>query len=203
MKNSTYAHRGAAFESFIRFANRMYARHGIAVIEKLPTEFIPLRNSYGQISGAKVEGKSKVDFIGRFRRYPIAVEAKNTNADSIRFDRVEPHQAEYMDLFTAETGTIGLVLVSFNLNRVFAIPWSFWGAAYETRVRQNDKQTRRTVNAHGQSWEIPLKFSVRADELNPEWEVDGNSGRYGLHYLEKAESYVTILGETRTNKQGE
>lgn len=191
MKDRSYANRGVAFEEFIRFANERYAHKKVAVIEKLPTEWIPLRNSSGKICGAKVERRSKVDFIGRYKSYPIAIEAKNSNEDSIRFDRVEPHQAEYMDDFTAEGGTIGLVLVSFNLKRFFVIPWVFWQAAYDARVTRNDRTTPVTVSAFGETWTIPKKVSVRADELLPEWEVPNHDYEFGIHYLRAAEKYIT------------
>lgn len=191
MKNRSYANRGAPFEEYIRFANSYYARDQLAIIEKLPTEFIPLRNARGQVCSVKVEHKSKVDFIGRFKQYPIAIEAKNTNEDSIRFDRVEPHQADYMDAFTAQQGTIGLVLVSFNLERFFAVPWAFWGYAYDLRVRRNDKSTTINLHAFGQEWAVPQKYSVRMDELNPEWEIPSGGTAYGLDYLRNAEKYIT------------
>lgn len=190
MKDRRYANRGAALEDFIRFANTRYAQKQIAIIEKLPTEFIPLRNGTGQICSAKVEHKSKVDFIGRYRQYPIAIEAKNTNDNSIRFDRVEPHQAAYMDAFTAQPGTIGLVLVSFNLQKFYAVPWAFWGAAYDLRVRRGDKTTPATIKAHDEEWIIPQKFSARIEEMSPTWQISGNDRTFGLHYLEKAEKYI-------------
>lgn len=191
MKNRSYANRGQPFEEYIRFANSYYVRDRLAIIEKLPTEFIPLRNARGQVCSVKVEHKSKVDFIGRFKQYPIAIEAKNTNEDSIRFDRVEPHQADYMDAFTAQQGTIGLVLVSFNLERFFAVPWAFWGYAYDLRVRRNDKSTTINLHAFGQEWAVPKKYSVRMDELNPEWEIPSGGTAYGLDYLRNAEKYIT------------
>lgn len=191
MKNRSYANRGQPFEEYIRFANSYYARDRLAIIEKLPTEFIPLRNARGQVCSVKVEHKSKVDFIGRFKQYPIAIEAKNTNEDSIRFDRVEPHQADYMDAFTAQQGTIGLVLVSFNLERFFAVPWAFWGYAYDLRVRRNDRVTTVNLHAFGQEWAVPKKYSVRMDELNPEWEIPSGGTAYGLDYLRNAEKYIT------------
>lgn len=191
MKDRRYANRGAAFEEFLRFANDRYAHKKVAIVEKLPTEFLPLRNGSGKICGAKVEHKSKVDFIGRYKNIPIAIEAKNTNEDSIRFDRIEPHQAEYMDQFTEELGTIGLVVVSFNLKRFFVIPWAFWSMAYEYRVRRNDRTTPVTVSAFGQTWDIPQKFSVRVDELHPSWEIPNHDYTYGLHYLQPAEKYIT------------
>lgn len=191
MKSRSHANRGAPFEEFLRFANERYAKRQIAVIEKLPTEFIPLRNSSGKICGAKVEHKSKVDFIGRYQHYPIAIEAKNSNEDNIRFDAIQPHQADYMDAFTEQPGTIGLVLVSFNLKRFFVVPWAFWSMAYEYRVRRNDRNTPVTVSAFGQTWTIPKKFSVRIDELLPSWEIPNHDYTYGLHYLHQVERYIT------------
>jgi recombination protein U len=191
MKDFRYANRGAAFEDIIRFANTRYVKSGIAVIEKLPTEFIPLRNSSGKICSAKVEHKSKVDFIGRYKSFPIAVEAKNSKTDSIRFDRVEPHQADYMDVFTAQPGTIGFVLISFDLDRFYAVPWAFWGAAYDIRVRRNDRSRSVDIQAFGQQWRVPPKFSVREEELLPEWRVPSNDRKYGLHYLINAEKYIS------------
>lgn len=191
MKDRRYANRGAALESYVRYANNQYARKKVAMIEKLPTEFIPLRNGSGQIYSAKVEHKSTVDFLGRYKSFPIAIEAKATNVDAIRFDRIEPHQADYMDAFTAQPGTIGLVLISFHFDRFFAIPWAFWGAAYDLRVRQGHRSVSKTIKAHGDEWTIPHKFSVRIEDLSPTWEVSGDDGAYGLHYLINADKYVT------------
>lgn len=199
MKDRSYANRGQALEEFIRFANDRYAHKKIATIEKLPTEWIPLRNRSGKICGAKVERKSKVDFIGRYKHYPIAIEAKNSNEDNIRFDELQPHQADYMDQFVEEQGTIGLVLVSFSLKRFYAIPWAFWSAAYETRVRRNDRTKPVTVTAYGQTWTVPPKFSVRADELLHEWEIPNHDYDFGIHYLRDAENYITPQNENPEN----
>lgn len=191
MKDRRMANRGQPFEEFLRFANDRYRQRKIAVIEKLPTEFIPLRDRTGKIHSVKVEHKSKVDFIGRYKHYPIAIEAKNSNDPTIRWDRVEEHQADYMDEFTEQPGTIGLVLVSFNLKRFFAIPWAFWKAAYDARVRRGDRTATVTVEAFGQTWEVPKKNSVRIEELNPAWEIPNHDFTFGLHYLAKAEEYIT------------
>lgn len=192
MKDYRQANRGQPLEMFIRFANDQYRRNKIASIEKLPTEFIPLRDAKGKIVNVKVEHKSKVDFIGRYRSIPIAIEAKSTSEDSIRFDCVEPHQADYMDEFTEEPGTIGLVVVSFSLQRFYAIPWAFWKAAYNARVRPGATRTAPvTVKAFGQTWDVPRKFSVREEELNPLWRVPDHHQHFGLHYLANATSYIT------------
>lgn len=193
MKNRSYANRGKAFEDLIRYANIRYARQKIALIQKVPTEFIPLRNFKGQVCGVKVEHKSTVDFIGRYRHYPIAIEAKNTNSDSIRFDEVQPHQAEYMDRWTEQPGTIGFILVSFNLETFFAVPWTFWGAAYDLRVRRGNRTATQRVHAFGEEWDVPKKFSARIEDMNPTWQVPGRSNANGFDYLKNAEKYVISL----------
>ena len=190
MKDRSHANRGKALEDFIRFANTRYEKSEIALIDKLPTEFIPLRNARGMVYSVKVEHKSKVDFIGRYKQYPIAIEAKNTGTQSISFDRVEPHQAAYMNKFTSYPGTIGLVLVSFNLERFFAVPWTFWEAAYDVRVRRDDRTSSVRVSAFGEEWDVPTKKSVRMEELKPEWEVSGRDTVYGLHFLQNVEKYI-------------
>ena len=190
MKDYRYANRGRSFEEFIRYANGRYERRQEAMVQKIPTEFIPLRDRNGKVYSVKVEHKSTVDYIGRYKQYPIAMEAKNTNADTIRWDAVQPHQAEFLDKFTKQPGTIGLVLVSFNLRYFYAIPWAFWGAAYDLRIRKNDSKTRRIITAHGQEWEIPQKKSCRIGDLLPIWQISGNDPDYGLNFLQNAKKYV-------------
>lgn len=191
MKSRSHANRGQPFEELLRFANQRYAVWKLAAIEKMPTEFLPIRDRNGKVVGAKVEQKSKVDFIGRYKHYPIAIEAKHSEEPSIRFDRIEPHQADYMDSFTEEPGTIGLVLLSFSSKHYFAIPWAFWKAAYDIRVRKNDRTTPLSVTAHGMTWHIPRKASVRMDELHALWEVPPHDFTFGLHYLRNVEKYIT------------
>lgn len=199
MKNRSYANRGQPFEELLRVANERYAQRKIAVVEKLPTEFIPLRDARGKVCGVKVEHKSKVDFIGRYKHIPIAIEAKHTNDNTIRFDAVAEHQADYMDAFTEEPGTIGLVVVSFGLKRFFAIPWAHWKAAYDARVRPTgDSKAPVSVSAFGVDWTIPKKKSVRIDEIPPEFEIP-----IGLHYLKTADRYITPQYPTATEKNAE
>lgn len=192
MKDRSYANRGAALEEFLKFANDRYRHKKLAHIEKLCTEFIPLRNRAGKIVGCKVEHQASFDFLGRYKNIPIAIEAKNSNDMTIRWDRIEENQANDMDSFTAEPGTIGLVVVSFGLHRFFAIPWVFWQAAYNARVRPGSSRTTPvTITAYGQTWTVPQKNSVRAEELLPEWEIPNHDYTFGIHYLKDAEKYIT------------
>lgn len=187
----SYANRGKEFEGLIRFANERYKQQKLACIEKMATEFIPIRSKKTrEINAVKVEHKATVDFLGRYKTIPIAIEAKSTFQDNIRFDEVQPHQADYMDDFTIP-GTIGLVVVCFNLQHYYVIPWAFWQAAYNARVRHGRTRTTPcTVEAFGQTWEVPRKFSVRMDELNPAWKMSEEDVLYGFNYLKDIEKYI-------------
>ncbi|MBQ9168884.1 MAG: Holliday junction resolvase RecU [Oscillospiraceae bacterium] len=194
MKDFRQANRGKTFEGFLQFANNAYRREGTALIEKQYVEMLPIRDGRGKIVACKVGEKSTVDYIGRLHNHPIAIEAKNTKNAAIRFHAVEDHQARYLEEFTARGAGIGLVLVSFDLERYFAVPAIFWLAArkaWETARRKgNRKATPLTITAYGQTWTTTGKGSVRPEELLPDWECFRHH-KYGLHYLENAEKYIS------------
>lgn len=186
----SYANRGMEFEGLIKFANERYKQQKLACIEKQATAWLPIRNEAGKIVKAKVKEKASVDFMGRYKHIPIAIEAKSTFEDSIRFDEVQSHQADFMDDFSVP-GTIGLVVVCFNLQHYYVIPWAHWQAAYNARVRPGRTRTTPcTVKAFGQTWEVPRKFSVRMDELNPAWKLSDETVSYGFDYLRDIEKYI-------------
>lgn len=186
MKDYTKANRGKPFEDFLKFAHSSYQRSGIACVHKVPTEFIPLRDGTGRIVNCKVEEKSCVDYLGRYRNVPVAVEAKHEEGKRIAFSRVEPHQAEYMDDYTKDPEAAGIVIVSFSLRRFFAVPWIFWKAArdaWEQKPRNSTKSEKRTVKAYGWEWETPGMASASPEQFHPDWEIK-TGGSSGLPYLE-------------------
>jgi recombination protein U len=179
MKTS-YANRGLQFEELINLANQRYQTSGKACIHKVPTEFIPLRNAYGRVTGVKVEHKSCVDYLGRYENIPVAIEAKHTSSDRIDFKRVEPHQASFLDDWCSNTGAIGLILVSFSYVKFYAIPWPFWKAARDD-WETNGKRTRsRKIKAYKWTWTTPGMASTSSLQLLPQWEI---TGQYGFSYL--------------------
>lgn len=111
---NTFANRGRDFEDFVIQVNDLYTRSGKAVVYKVPTEFLPIRDSTGQIKSCKVEHKSCVDFLGRYNSIPVAVETKQTHTGRIDFDAVQPHQAAFLDAWTTDKA-VGMILVSFGL----------------------------------------------------------------------------------------
>lgn len=182
MRSASHANRGQPFEDFLAFVHDRYQYTGTACVHKVPTEFIPLRDASGKVCNAKVEHKSCVDYLGRYKSIPVAVEAKHTEDDRISFSRVEPHQANYMDDFCRDDGAVGIVLVSFRLQRFFAVPWQFWKEARNTWNAGHNKAST-PVNAYGWFWDTPGMASVSVEQLLPEWEIK-TGGTCGLPYLE-------------------
>lgn len=177
-----YGNRGMTLESLITYVNKRYREIGIGVIEKQHTHFMPIRNGKGEIVSCKVEEKATVDFMGRLGKTPIAIETKHTKIKNIRFDTVQDHQARFLDDFTQDNAGIGLVVISYNLNTFYAIPWAFWREAREAWIK--DPKSKRTVEFDGEIWTTPGKASVTEAELLPSWEVE-MGGKYGLDYLRR------------------
>lgn len=146
---NTFANRGRDLEDFVIQVNDLYTRSGKAVVYKVPTEFLPIRDSTGQIKSCKVEHKSCVDFLGRYNSIPVAVETKQTHTGRIDFDAVQPHQAAFLDAWTTDKA-VGMILVSFGLRRFFAVPWPFWRAARNTWAAQKGTaKKKRTAHRDG------------------------------------------------------
>ncbi len=187
IKNPSKANRGKPFEDFLKHVHQQYQQARVACVHKVPTEFIPIRDYTGKIVGCKVEEKSCVDYLGRYRGIPVAVEAKHESGNRIAFDRVEPHQAAYMDDYISDPNAVGIVIVSFSLQRFFAVPWEFWKAAREAWICKSNPKARKceqvTVNARGFTWTTPGMASAAADDFLPEWEIKPG-GMSRLPYLE-------------------
>lgn len=188
---TVYANRGMTFESYIEYSNARYRANGLGVVVKQPTPFKPIRNRQGKVVSCKVEQKGTVDYLGRYLAIPVAIEAKHTSTDRIRFDAVQDHQAAFLDDFLGLHGEgFGAVLVSFKMERFYLVPWKVWKEPRE--LWKNSRGSKAIINYHGMRWETTGKASVSADELLPEWEVKQNS-KYGLAYLSKIDTYCNLV----------
>lgn len=183
-RRNTYANRGRTFEDLLELANARYqAADGLACVHKVPTEFLPIRDARGNVVSCKVEEKSCVDYLGRYYNIPVAIEAKHTEGGRIQFDRVEPHQADYMDDYCKSPGAVGLVVVSFNMRRFFAVPWPFWKEARAVWLAGHQRGASAPVTAYGWFWDTPGMASVSPEQLLPEWEIPCG-GPFVLPYLD-------------------
>lgn len=186
MRDFSKANRGMSLEEFISYSNESYRRDGVAVVWKVPTAFKPIRNAHGQVVSCKVDKKSCVDYLGRVGTVPLAIEAKETQDTKIQFNRVEDHQADFLDSYLGRNEAICLVVVSFSLNSFYAVPWPFWKEARnawkEVQKRGMRRAEKITITYNGQTWTTPGRASVKESEMLPEWKVE-TGGRYGLDYL--------------------
>lgn len=181
------------FETYIEYANQRYRSAGLAMVEKQHTKILPIRDGRGKIVRCKWEEKATVDFMGRYKNIPVAIEAKHTSGNRINFSEVKDHQARFLNDFTAGNYGFGAVLVSFNLERFFLVPWIFWDVGREAWIKSRGKEPGRAVS-YGAIWQAPKKASVSADELHPGWEVKPNN-KYILPYLSKIDTYLGIQND--------
>lgn len=159
-----YANRGRTFEEYIEYSNRHYESGGDGLIFKQHTHFLPIRDRRGKVVSCKVDQKAICDYVGIFHGKAVAIEAKETQKGNIRFDAVQPHQADFLERFE-RLGGKAFVVVSFDFKRFFCIPWNYWYAWYM-------KHTHNISNiAAVYDWPVPDKKSVRIEDLLPEWEV--------------------------------
>lgn len=117
---------GAAFEKLIEASCEVYKRRGLAYIEKTPE---PMRT----ISGADRQGKFKAiytaaaqpDYKGTLSGgRAVVFEAKHTDSDTMKQERVTPAQAEALSMHYT-LGALCFVLISIK-DRCFVIPWHEW-----------------------------------------------------------------------------
>lgn len=185
-KNTNYGNRGMALEEIIKYSIEHYQYREEAIIAKVPTEFIPIRNAFGKVTDVKVEHKSIVDFIGHYKGIPVAFEAKNTNTNRIYYTAVQPHQAAFLDKWHKQ-GCAAFVVVAFNkLHDFYRIPWYFWKANMK-----NDKRQRGTpiivkiMGADGNiiEWKTSGKASFAPQELPDFWRIKADNV-YRLPFLD-------------------
>jgi recombination protein U len=124
-----YANRGKAFENLIILANESYRQNRIAVIHKVPTEWLPIRGQNKKIASAKVDKKASVDFLGHIKgasnSLPIAFDAKEVSkGNRWPLNCLEEHQFEYLK-DCALTGAVSFVLIGFwQYQRFFILPFN-------------------------------------------------------------------------------
>lgn len=167
----THANRGRALEETIIYINDRYLARRVAVINKIPTPWIPKRGKSGNIEDAFVKEKSTVDFTGNYQGIPVAFDTKETKNKSISVNALQNHQAEFLSNWSL-TGGISFILVGFgDMKNTFIVPWSFWEKWKDDYF--NGGPASMKISDLPSEWNIPL------------------GGYYGLDYLK---TVATIYG---------
>jgi recombination protein U len=104
----------------VRHTNEAYKRKGMALIDKIPTEWQIVRGAKGQIINAFPVRKSSVDFVGLAEAFPIAFDCKSTkNKTRFPLSNIESHQIEWLKRWKRQGG-LSFFLVHFQqLNKTY------------------------------------------------------------------------------------
>jgi len=134
----SHANRGMGLENIIIGANRQYKSKGVAIVEKMPTPWIPQRNGSGKLVSCIVKEKACVDFVGIYQGTPLAFDAKESKVARIDLKRVEAHQGDFLSDWEKHGG-VSFVLVELLGNRRFMVPWALWDMRKKVRADGNCK----------------------------------------------------------------
>lgn len=120
----SHANRGRSLERLIEISNAAYRRQGRAVVHKVPTAWMPLRNGSGRIVSAKVEQKATVDFLGVLAGgRAVAFDAKE-NREETRFplDARWAHEVQFIRDEMAVGGIGFLIIEQVPQDRIYLLP---------------------------------------------------------------------------------
>lgn len=118
---------GEHFEAMIEASLIWYKLRGVADIEKTPEPMKQLSkpNKKGQFLACYTKA-AQPDFKGTLSGgRSIVFEAKHTDTDRMKYDRVTKEQRERLE-FHHNLGAVAFVLVGFGLQDVYRIPWEVW-----------------------------------------------------------------------------
>lgn len=110
---NSYANRGQPFEMMINLVNQVYARDGIALINKRPTPVKVLQSKGNKVISGYFEEKSTVDYDGIYNGQAITFEAKSVSGKRFDLKNVALHQIEYLER-AKKHGAISFLLIELR-----------------------------------------------------------------------------------------
>lgn len=117
---------GEHFEALIEMACNRYKNAGVAFIEKTPEATKPIRPLKGGQFVTCFTKQAQPDFKGTIKPgRAVVFEAKHTASGRIEQNRVTDEQAKALTIHH-ELGAAVFVLVSFNLDTFYRVPWTVW-----------------------------------------------------------------------------
>lgn len=117
---------GAAFEKLIEVSCEVYKNRKLAYIEKTPEPMRPISGADGQGKFTAIyTAAAQPDYKGTLSGgRAVVFEAKHTDSDTMKQERVTPAQAEALSMHY-NLGALCFVLISIK-DRCFAVPWTVW-----------------------------------------------------------------------------
>lgn len=130
---------GANFENIIDKACRNYAIKQIAYIEKSPEPMRVIRPMQDGKFIACYTKSAQPDYKGTLKGgRAVCFEAKHTSKNSIEQSRITPAQWQALDTHQ-NLGALCFVLVSFNFEKFYRVPWALWANMQERFNRKSIK----------------------------------------------------------------
>jgi len=158
------ANRGRSLERLIEISNTTYRRQGRAVVHKVPTAWLPLRNGRGQIVSAKVQEKAVVDFLGVLAGgRAVAFDAKqNRGATRFPFDDRWAHEVAFIRDVIAAGGVGFLIVEQVAQDRIYLLPGplllKLWDSAWRGGRRSIPLSVLETCPVVGSAPGVPADW---------------------------------------------
>ena len=127
--------RGSTLEDLINVSIERYRRHGLALIQKIPTPIKPLsiEKDSRHITLAYFDHKSTVDYIGVVQGVPVCFDAKECRSDTFPMANIHEHQMEFMGDFEKQDGVAFILLYLEHRDELYYLPFcdvkAFWDRA--------------------------------------------------------------------------
>lgn len=158
------ANLGKSLEVLVELANKQYTAKGDFIGFKVPTAVKVIRRGK-QIVSAFFEEKSTVDFIGIYKKVPVAFDCKQTqNKTSFPLKNIKDHQRAFLHSWQQQGGRSFFLIEFTAKNQIFLLGLN----QFEAFIQEHDRQS------------IPLSYF-----LDHTQQVRPGKGLY-LDYLEKA-----------------
>ena len=156
------ANKGMDLEAMIERAIEHYNQNKVALLQKIPTPIRPVKVDYkkGVIYKAFFEKKSTVDYIGNYKGYMLAFDAKENSIET-RFplSNVEEHQYSYLRR-NKENGGISFLIVSFTTQgEIYYLPFRVLDRYWKGR----EKGGRKSIPYDEFEHEIEPRGLIRVD----------------------------------------
>lgn len=111
----TQKNKGMLLEKIINQTISFYEKNELAFIEKksIPVKFSGVANDGIKLENASFKGKSTVDYIGCYKGYFVAFEAKSVEGDVFHYKNISSHQLKYLKKIM-QNGGCSFLIIFFN-----------------------------------------------------------------------------------------
>ena len=170
-----HANRGLVLEELIKLDNTGYRSRRIAVIHKVPSQWLPLRNN-NKIASAKITEKAAVDFMGTVMTHSgsisVVFDAKEVSKGNRWYlSKLEQHQYEFLR-DSHNVGVYSFLLIAYwELQEYYVLPF----ASLDKRWREWKAKTGPASIKAGEQSLIKVKFSGYLDFLIEKVDFHGTS----------------------------